>query len=282
MDDFHDALAAPVDFNRLKPLMSKRVEVTVPGEAKMKKFEDWEKKQKEYYGFYKNAKRTVPKNSPVIVCPAKKDEVDVICPHTVTFVWTKDLGEKYTNVNLASGEKSKIVMYDRLKLSSKSECGSYAPLYNPMDFKNVDRSDDDDTWGHKFVKALQEKGDALSKMIADELVFQFNSNKANKDAWLEHEAKHTDCKYETISSLPPVLGVPDKDGLSEAIVPLSRTFTWSAALKDVYPGAEFTEGAQVRMVSYEQLKVKEGKVLWISPFVDPASCIKPAGKSGGN
>jgi hypothetical protein len=200
----------------------------------------------------------------------------------VNFVWTKDLGEKYTNVNLSSGEKTKIVMYDRLKLSCKSECGSYAPLYSPRDFKNVDRSDDDDTWGHKFIKALQEKGDVLGKMLSDDMVFQFNSNKANKDAWLEHEAKHTDCKYETIASLPPVLGVPDKDSVSEALVPLSRTFTWSAASKDLYPGAEFTEGAQVRMVSYEQVKVKEGKVMWISPFVDAASCIKPAGKSGAN
>lgn len=283
LDEFLDAMSAPVDFNRMKPIMSKRVTVDMPGEAKMKKFEDWEKKQKDYLVAFKGAKRTIPKGSPVIVVAAKKDEVDVIVPHLVTFKWTKELGERYLNVNLTSGDSTKLMMYDRIKLSSKSECGQYSPLFNSVDFKQADRADDDDTWGHKLVKALNEKGDALGKFISDDIVYATGSAKMNKEQWLEHEGKHTECVYTLVNKLPPVLGMPDKDGVHEAIVPLERTFKWNDALKESYPGAEFVAGAPVRMVSYEQFKVKDGKALWMSPHCDPATCIKTAGgKSGAN
>ena len=36
------------------------------------------------------------------------------------------------------------------------------------------------------------------------------------------------------------------------------------------------------MISYEQLKVKDGKAIFLSPHMDPASCIKAVGKSGAN
>lgn len=187
------------------------------------------------------------------------------------------------NVNLSSGESCKLFMYDRVKLSSKSECGAMAPLFSPIDFKHADRLEDDDTWGHKFVEALQEKGEALDKMVVDDICVVLGNNKSTKEQWLEHEAKHTDCVYEIMKNLSPVMAMPDKESVSEAIVPILRTFKWNDALKGAYPGAEFTEGSLVRCVSYEQIKVKEGKAIWISPHCDPATCIKSSGgKSGAN
>jgi len=279
VEDFLDALSAPCDFNRLKPLMSKRVTVDMPGEPKIKKFEDWEKKQKDFYNSFKSAKRTIVKGAAVIAVPAKKDEVDVIVPQQCNFAWTKELSERYPNVNLAAGEKAKIMAFDRVKLSTKSECSSYAPLFAPADFKNADRKDDEDSWGFKFLAALK-AGDG--SILDDAMVFVQGGNKSTKDAFLENEKKIVGVEYSMTTGLMPVIGQADKDNISEAIVPITRSFKWADAYTEMFPGCNFSAGADVRMVSYECLEVKGSKVIKAWSHCDPATCIKPAGKSGAN
>jgi len=241
---------------------------------------DFEKKQGPVISAYKSAKRTLPKNAPVIACAAKKDEVDVISPQQCNFVWTKELCEQYPNVNLGPGEKAKIQMYDRFKLSSKKECSHYAPIFSPADFKGQDRKDDEDGWGWKLLKALQEG--TAGDMIDDAAVVATAAGKANKEAFFENEKKLQDLSYSMIGTLQPVITMPDKDGVSEAIVPLARTFKWGDGMTEAFPGNDFAAGAEVRMVSYEELTVKAGKITKIHSHMDPATCIKPAGKSGAN
>lgn len=279
VEEYLDALSAPADFNRLKPIMSKRVTVEMPLEPKIKKFEDWEKKCKDYYGSFKGAKRTVVKGAAVIAVPAKKDEVDVIIPHQCLFAWTKELGERYPNVNLASGEKAKILIYDQVKISNKSECSNLAPIFSPADFKNLERKDDEDNWGFKFLAGLQ-KGNF--DILDDAMVFVTGGNKGTKDNFLETEKKISGVEYSMTTGLQPVLGQSDKDNVSEAIVPLTRSFKWADAYTEIFPGCNFAAGADVRMVSYELLQVKAGKVIHAQTHCDPATCIKPAGKSGAN
>jgi len=279
-EEFLEAYAAPVDFARLKGIMSKRLTVEMPLEPKIKKFEDFEKKQKDVLGAYKNAKRTLPKGAPIISCAAKKDEVDVVSPQLCQFVWTKELTEMYPNVNLGPGEKAKIMMFDRFKLSSKKECSNYSPVFSPADFKGQDRKDDEDGWGWKFLKALQ--AGEVADLIDDAAVFATAAGKATKDDFLASEKKFEGLSYAMINNLSPVITMPDKDGVSEAIIPLSRTFKWADSMTEAYPGNDFTAGAEVRMMSYEELTVKAGKVTKIHSYMDPATCIKPAGKSGAN
>ena len=279
-EEFLEAYAAPVDFGRLKAIMSKRLTVELPLEPKIKKFEDFEKKQGSVLAAYKSAKRALPKGAPIIACAAKKDEVDVIAPQQCNFVWTKDLGEMYPNVNLGAGEKAKIFIFDRFKLSSKKECSNFAPIFSPADFKGQDRKDDEDGWGWKLLKAFQ-AGD-VAEMLDDALVFTAPGGKGDKAAYLEAEKKLGDVTYNMMQGLSPVITMADKDGNSEAIVPVARTFKWADGMTEQFPGNDFAAGAEVRMVSYEELTVKAGKVTKIRSHMDPATCIKPAGKSGGN
>mmetsp|Transcript_13161 Transcript_13161/g.33141 ORF Transcript_13161/g.33141 Transcript_13161/m.33141 type:complete len:291 (+) Transcript_13161:132-1004(+) len=280
LEEFLEAYAAPVDFARLKGIMSKRLSVEMPNEPKIKKFEDFEKKHKDILSAWKGAKRVVPKGAPVISCAAKKDEVDVISPQQVNFVWTKELCEVWPNVNLGPGEKAKVQMYDRFKLSSKKECSNYAPVFSPADFKGQDRKDDEDGWGWKLIKALQ--AGTVAEMIDDAAVFSTPGGKQTKDDFLAAEKKLEGLSYASIGSLQPVITMPDKDGVCEAIIPLARTFKWADGMTEAYPGNDFTAGAEVRMVSYEELTVKAGMVTKIRSHMDAATCIKPAGKSGGN
>jgi len=283
VDDFHEACAAPPDFAKLKNLMSKRVTVENPGEPKCKKFEDWEKKYKDIYTSYKSAKRSVPKGAPIVAVPAKKEEVDCIAPHLCTFVWTKDLGEMYPQVNLSNGDKSKIMIYDRFTLGGKNECSWYAPLFNPIDFKNADRADDDDTWMHGLYRAMNEAdGEKLSKLLADNLVVEYPGQpKMNKDQWLEFRKQLKEVKHELY--LAPVLGIADKDGVSEGVAAVRRTFKWSASLNAVFK-MELAEDAPVEIKAYDNVKVKDGKLVYLAPAFDPAVHIKPAagGKGAGN
>lgn len=279
VEEFLDAISTPVDFNRLKPIMSKRVVVDMPNEPKMKKFEDWEKKSKDFLTAFKGAKRSVVKGGPIISVPAKKDEVDVIIPQQCLFTWTKDLGERYPNVNLTAGDKAKLAIYDRVKITSKSEASTYSPLFSPADFKNLDRVDDRDNWGFKFLESLVAGDGAI---LDDNMVFTVGGNKMTKDNFLETEKKIVGCEYSMTPGLMPVISMQGQDATSEAIVPITRTFKWNDGYTEAYPGCNFAAGAQVRMVSYECLKVKDGKVIAASTHCDPATCIKPAGKSGAN
>jgi ketosteroid isomerase-like protein len=262
--------------------MSKRVTVENPGEPKCKKFEDWEKKSKDVYSAYKSAKRTIPKGTPTIVLPAKKEEVDCITPQLVNFVWTKDLGEMYPSVNLSNGDKAKLLVYDRYTLSGKNECSWYAPVFNPIDFKNADRADDDDTWTHGLYKAINE-GDAekLGKLLADNLVVEYPGQpKMNKDQWIEFTKNFKALNHELF--LAPVLTVADKENVSEGVAAVKRTFKWSAALNDAFK-VEFAEDAAVEIKGYDNLKVKDGKLVYLGPAFNPALNIKPAGgKGAGN
>jgi len=279
IEEFHDACAAPTDFAKLKNLMSKRVTVENPGEPKCKKFEDWEKKAKDVFAAYKSAKRTTPKGAPTIVLPAKKEEVDCITPQLCTFVWTKDLGELYPSVNLSNGDKSKILIYDRYTLSGKNECSWYSPLFNPIDFKNADRGDDDDTWSHGLYKAMNEPdGEKLGKLLADNLVVEFPGQpKMNKDQWLEFYKNFKSLNHEMF--LAPVVGIPDKDGVSDGVVAVKRTFKWSAALNEAFK-VEFAEDAAVEIKAYDNIKVKDNKLVYLMPAFHPAINIKPVGGKG--
>mmetsp|Transcript_13615 Transcript_13615/g.26885 ORF Transcript_13615/g.26885 Transcript_13615/m.26885 type:complete len:290 (+) Transcript_13615:98-967(+) len=279
LEEFLECYAAPVDWARMKGIMSKRLSVEMPLEPKIKKFEDFEKKHKEVLAGYKSAKRTIPKGAPVITVPAKKDEVDVISPQQVAFTWTKELAEAYPNVNLGPGAKSKILFYDRFKLSAKKECTNYAPIFSPADFKDADRKDDEDAWGWKVLNAL--KDGTIASMLADDAVWTTGGAKSTKDAFLAAEAKLAPA-YSMTGTLQPVITMPDKDGMSEAIIPLTRTFKWADGMTEAYPGCDFAAGAEVRMVSYEELTVKAGVIQKLHSHMDPATCIKPAGKSGGN
>lgn len=279
IEEFLDAMSAPADFERLKPLMSKRVSVHYPGEPTMKKFEDWEKKQKTFICSFKGAKRSIPKAGMAVTVAAKKDEVCVVFPEQILFTWTKELQEKFPNVNLGSGEKSKIQIFNTMKISSKKECSDYTPLFSTGDFKNVDRADDEDNWGFKFLNSLKE---GSASLVSDECVFVSGGNKGTKDNFLEGEKALKDLQYSMTGTLQPVTGPADKDGNIDAIVPLTRTFKWADGLTERFPGCNFTAGAEVSMKSYEILTVKEGKVIKMSSHMDPATCIKPAGKSGAN
>mmetsp|Transcript_7864 Transcript_7864/g.23665 ORF Transcript_7864/g.23665 Transcript_7864/m.23665 type:complete len:296 (-) Transcript_7864:134-1021(-) len=278
--DFHEACAAPTDWAKLKNLMSKRVTVEMPNEPKCKKFEDWEKKAKDVFAAYKSAKRTTPKGAPTVVLPAKKEEVDCITPQLCAFVWTKDLGEMYPSVNLSNGDKAKIIIYDRYTLSGKNECSWYSPLFNPIDFKAADRSDDDDSWIHTLYKAINE-GDAdklAAKFLAENLVVEYPGlPKMNKDQWIELSKNFKGQTHDLF--LPPVLGAPDKDGIQEGVAAVTRKFKWSAALNEMFK-VEFAEDAAVEIKAYDNLKVKDGKLLSLTPAFHPALNIKAAGGKG--
>lgn len=239
---------------------------------------DWEKKQKDYLSSFKSAKRSLPKGAAAISCAAKKDEVEVIFPEQVLFTWTKELGERYPNVNLASGEKAKLMIYDRVKLNSKSECSDFIPLFSPADFKNLDRKDDEDNWGFKFLASMSAGFD----IVSDQCIYVVGGNKGTKDNLLESEKKIGTVSYAMTPNLMPVIGQADKDGVSDAIVPITRSFKWADGLTELFPGCNFVAGADVKMTSYEILSVKEGKVIKMQTHCDPATCIKPAGKSGAN
>ena len=282
-EDFHDAIGTPADFTKLKTLMSKRVTVELPGEPKCKKFEDWEKKAKDNYGYYKGAKRTTPKGAPTIALAAKKDEVDCIAPQLCSFTWTKDLTELYPSVNLSSGEKAKIMIYDRFSLSNKGECSWYSPLFNPIDFKSADRADDDDTWTHSFYRALNENDmEKLGRLLSDSLVVEYPGQpKMTKDQWLEFHRQFKEIKHDLF--LAPVVGAVDKENVSEGIAAVRRQFKWSASLNESFK-VEFAEGAAVEIKAYDTFKVKEGKLVHFAPAFDPAVHIKPpaGGKGAGN
>ena len=79
-----------------------------------------------------------------------------------------------------------------------------------------------------------------------------------------------------------MLGIADKDGVSEGVAAVKRTFKWSAALNEAFK-VEFAEDAAVEIKAYDNIKVKDGKLVYLMPAFHPAINIKPAGgKGAGN
>jgi len=278
LEEFMDAMSAPVDFGRLKTLMSKRVTVEMPNEPKCKKFEDWEKKAAPFLNSFKSSKRAIPKGASIIAVPAKKDEVDVIVPEICKFNWTKELTEAYPNVNLSSGEKAKITIYNRLKLNSKKECVWYAPLFAPAEFKNQDRAEDDDTFGFKLAQAFN--AGTVDTLLGEEVKAEMPAaGKMNKEQMMAVYAQFKEAKRGAVANVPAVHAVTGKDDITEAIFPMVAAFKWSASLNELFK-VELAEDAEVELRSYDTLQIKGGKLIGLQSFFDPATCIKPVKKSG--
>jgi len=277
-DEFLDAMSAPVDWTRLQNLMSKRCTVEMPNEPKCKKFEDFQKKNAEFLNWFKGSKRAVPKGANIIVVPAKKDEVDVIVPEQCKFTWTKDLGERYPNVNMASGDKAKVIIYNRLKLNAKKECTWFSPLFFHGDFKNQDRAEDDDTAVHKMYQALD--AGTADELMGEEIKAEMPvAGKMNKEQLLQVFANFKECKRTVVPGLAPVSLPTGKDEIHEAIMPCAYQFKWAASLNELFK-VEIADGSEVELRSYDQLTIKSGKLIGFQGFFDPATCIKPVKKSG--
>eukprot|EP00960_Hanusia_phi_P043219 755938-Hanusia_phi.AAC.5 len=281
VDDLLEGLASPVDWTKLQKLMSKRVTVEMPGEPKAKKFEDWKKKSEPFYDCFKNAKRTVPKNAQAIFVRSKKDEIEVICPEVCSFVWTSALQEMYPQVTLAPGDKSRIFGYLRFKLSGKSECSWFAPLFSPTDFKQESRADDDDSFLHKLYLQWNEGVEKIQDSLGEEIKAEFPTvGKVDKSGMMEILALFKDCKRSFMPGCHPVMMAIGKDDTSEGIVPVIYTFKWSAALNDKFK-LQLADNAEVELRSYDCVTVKNNKVISFAPHFDPETNIKPVGKSGG-
>lgn len=275
-EDFLDAMAAPSDWTKLKALMSKRVTVEMPNEPKIKKFEDWEKKCKDFWKNFKNAKRAIPKGVNMGVMPGKKDETEIVIPELVSFTYTKELQEMYPNVNLASGEKAKVFIYNKLTLNSKKEATDLKPIFTPTGFLNNDRNFDDDGFVDMLYKDWKEE------KLGEEVKCSFPGNpKMDKAGLLATLAKFKDCERTLVKGCPTVSMPTGKDDISECMAHVNYKVKWDASLNEMFK-TELADGAEVEFKSFDTLKVKANKVIEFHMLFDPASSIKPAGKSGGN
>lgn len=88
-------------------------------------------------GLVQEPKRSIPKGAKPIIVQSKKDEVEVIYPEQCMFTWTGGLADAYPNCTLASGDKSKIFIYNRVLLNAKGECNYYQPVFSSNDFKST-------------------------------------------------------------------------------------------------------------------------------------------------
>lgn len=275
-EDFLESMGAPTDWEKLKTLMSKRVSVEMPNEPKIKKFEDWEKKCKDFWKNFKNAKRAMPKGVTCGMMPGKKEEVDVIIPELVQFVYTKELQEMYPNVNLASGEKAKVFVYNILTLNNKKEATDLKCLFTPAAFLNQDRVFDDDGFVDKLYQDWQEE------KLADEMKVSFPGvTKQDRTALLATMAKFKDCKRELVKGCPTVSISTGKDEIYECMAHVQYSCTWDASLNEMFK-TEIADGAAITFKSFDRIKTKANKVIEFHMMFDPASALKPAGKSGGN
>ena len=218
----------------------------------------------------------VPKGVNVGLMHAKKDEVDAVIPELVSFTYTKELQEMYPNVNLASGEKAKMFMYNKLTLNAKKECMEMKPIFTPTAFLNDTRQFDDDG----FVDKLYNDWDEAK--LADEVKCSFPGvPKQDKAALCAFMSKLTDVRRELVKGCPTVTMPSGKDDSSDAMAHVSYKFTWDASLNEMLK-TELAHGAAVELKSYDSLKLKAGKVIEFHMLFDPATNIKPVGKSGGN
>jgi len=276
VDDFLEAMQSPPDWKRLQEMMNKRCTVEMPNEPKCKKFDDWKKKAEVNYASYKNAKRSMPKGAKPIIVQAKKDEVEVIFPEQCVFVWTKGLEEIYPNCTIASGEKSKIFIYNRVLLNAKGECSYFQPVFSINDFKGADRAEDTDS----LLDQIFEEFSAENERFSDDMKVEFPVvGKMDKAQMFDLLSKFGGCKRSLMKGCPPVNMSTGKDEVFEGIIPAVYNFKWSAALNDAFK-LELADGADVELKSYDCIKIKSGKVIAYAPHFDAQCNIKPAGKSG--
>jgi hypothetical protein len=284
--DFLDALSNPtggkkgdtggVDWKKLEDMMNKRCTVELPGEPKCKKFDDFKKKAEEFLASFKGAKRTVPKGAKPIIVQSKKDEVEVIFPEQCLFTWSTGLAEHYPNCTLASGDKAKIFIYNRVLLNGKGECSYYQPVFSNNDFKGADRAEDTDS----LLDQIYEDFTPGNARFADDMKVEFPVvGKMEKAGMFDLFAQFKGLKRQMQAGCPPVNMSTGKDEVFEGIVPCVYSFKWSAALNDTFK-LELADGADVVLTSYDCLKLKSGKVISFAPHFDPSVNIKPAGKSG--
>ena len=276
VDDYLEAMSSPPDWKRLSELFNKRCTVEMPNEPKAKKFEDWKKKNEDFFAVFKNAKRAMPKGTKPIVVQAKKEEVEVIFPEQCMFTWTKGLEEIYTNVSISSGEKSKIFIYNRVILTSKGECSYLQPVFSSNDYKGADRAEDTDSLLDQIYQEFQ----ASNERFADDMKVEFPvAGKMDKAQMFELFGKFGGLQRSMQKGCVPVNMSTGKDEVYEGIVPAVYSFKWSTALNDTFK-LELADGADVVLQSYDCVKIKGGKVISFAPHFDPAVNIKPAGKSG--
>lgn len=278
VEDYLEAVSAPPDWKRLQELFNKRCTVEMPGEPKAKKFEDWKKKAEPFLAGFKNAKRSIPKGAKPIVVQAKKEEVEVIFPEQCMFTWTKTLEEIYPNVSIASGEKTKIFIYNRLILNAKGECTYLQPVFSSNDYKGADRAEDTDSLLDQISAELKPENERL----VDDMKIEFPVvGKMDKAAMFELLGKMSGLQRSMQKGCVPVNMSTGKDEVFEGIIPCVWSFKWSAPLNEAFK-LELADGADVTLTSYDCLKIKAGKVISFAPHFDPAAHIKPAGKSGAN
>ena len=276
VEDFMEAMQSPPDWKRLQEMMNKRCTVEMPGEPKCKKFEDWKKKSEAFLASFKNAKRVIPKGAKPIIVQSKKDEVEVIYPEQCSFTWTAGLADAYPNCTLASGDKSKIFIYNRVLLNAKGECNYFQPVFSSNDFKGADRAEDTDS----LLDQIYQEFNAGNARFGDDMKVEFPVvGKMDKAGMFELFAKFGGCQRAMQKGCVPVNMSTGKDEVFEGIVPCVYSFKWSSALNDVFK-LELADGADVVLSSYDCLKIKSGKVISFAPHFDPAANIKPAGKSG--
>jgi len=137
LSSLSQAMQSPPDWKKLQEMMNKRCTVEMPDEPKAKKFEDWKKKAEPFFASFKSAKRTMPKGTKPIIVQSKKDEVEVIYAEQCKFTWTKGLEESYPNCTIASGDKAKIFIYNRVLINGKGEGTWFQPVFSKNDFKMV-------------------------------------------------------------------------------------------------------------------------------------------------
>lgn len=276
VEDFMEAMQSPPDWKKLQDMMNKRCTVEMPNEPKAKKFEDFKKKCEPFFASFKAAKRTIPKGAKPIIVNAKKDEVEVIYPEQCLFTWTAGLAENYPNCTLASGDKSKIFIYNRVLLNAKGECTYFQPVFSNNDFKGADRAEDTDS----LLNQIYDNFTPANERFADDMKIEFPVvGKMEKAQMFDLLAKFQGCKRELMKGCPPVNMSTGKDEIFEGIVGVNYKFKWSASLNDSFK-LELADGADVVLSSYDCIKIKGGKVITFAPHFDASTNIKPAGKSG--
>jgi len=276
IDDYLEAMSSPPDWKKLQELFNKRCTVEMPGEPKAKKFEDWKKKCEPLLASFKNAKRAMPKGTKPIIVQAKKDEVEVIFPEQCLFTWTQGLSERYPNCTIASGDKSKIFIYNRLILNAKNECSWLQPVFSANDFKGADRAEDTDS----LLDQIYQDFTPGNARFADEMQVEFPvAGKMDKAGMFDLFSKFGGCQRSMMKGCVPVNMSTGKDEVFEGIVPAVYAFKWNAALNEKLK-LELADGADVVLNSYDCIKIKSGKVISFAPHFDAQLNIKPAGKSG--
>jgi hypothetical protein len=277
VEDFMDAMQAPPDWKKLQEMMNKRCTVEMPNEPKAKKFEDFKKKCEPFFASFKSAKRTIPKGAKPIIVNAKKDEVEVIYPEQCLFTWTSGLSETYQNCTLASGDKSKIFIYNRVMINAKGECTYFQPVFSNNDFKGADRAEDTDSLLNQIYDDFTPANERFS---SDDLKVEFPVvGKMDKAQMFDLLSKFGGCQRELMKGCPPVNMSTGKDEIFEGIVGVNYKFKWDKSLNDTFK-LELADGADVVLRSYDCIKIKSGKVISFAPHFDAQANIKPAGKSG--